>query len=250
MVALKTHQDLLSMERTLWRRFPEVNGMHYLFLGDYVDRGRWSVECALYLFAMKILRPGNVTLLRGNHEVRDIQVKYTYYYECRSKYGDALGQEVWALTNRVFDHLPLCAVVDENLYCAHGGLPYSAQTLEEISVSIPVELATPEQECDVAWEIMWSDPMAPEMFREAIQLLDAEQIARLRPGFIYNTKRATAFFFNDQGAGTFLADNQLTHIIRAHEVPKFGFIFHFNFKCTTIFSCSHYCGKERIPLLN
>ncbi|KAH9401094.1 hypothetical protein TYRP_002683 [Tyrophagus putrescentiae] len=206
-------EDLMSMERTLWRRFPEVNGMHYLFLGDYVDRGRWSIECALYLFAMKVLRPANVTLLRGNHEVRDIQVKYTYYYECRSKYGDALGQEVWALTNRVFDHLPLCAVVDENLYCAHGGLPYSAQTLEEISVSIPVELATPEQECDVAWEIMWSDPMAPEMFREA-------------------------------GTATFLAANQLTHVIRAHEVPRFGFIFHFNFKCTTIFSCSHYCGND------
>ena len=108
-------EDLISMERTLWRRFPEINGIHYLFLGDYVDRGRWSVECALYLISMKLLKPNCITLLRGNHEVRDIQMKYTYKRECFAKYGEEYGHRIWDLTNRIFDHFPLCAIVDEQV---------------------------------------------------------------------------------------------------------------------------------------
>ena len=77
------------------------------------------------------------------------------------------------------------------------------------------------------------------MFREIEQMHDPVAVAQLRKGFIFNAKRGTAYYFNDVGAEQFLTENGLTHIIRAHEVPRYGFIFHFDFKCVTIFSVSN-----------
>ena len=67
---------LLTMEKTLWKQMPVV-GANFLFLGDYVDRGQWGLECTLNLMAFKILCPNKVTMLRGNHEVRSLQKHYT-----------------------------------------------------------------------------------------------------------------------------------------------------------------------------
>ena len=73
-------EDLFSLERTLWKSMPCV-GANYLFLGDYVDRGKWGLECALYLVAFKVLCPNHVIMLRGNHEVRSLQQNYSYKRE-------------------------------------------------------------------------------------------------------------------------------------------------------------------------
>ena len=136
--------------------------------------------------------------------MRDIQIKYTYRRECLAKYGEQYGQQVWDLTNRTFDHMPLCAVVDGTIFCAHGGLPHSVHTVAEINATIPVELANPEHDCEAAWEIMWSDPMMPEQFRDIVQLHDPDVVANLRPGYIFNSKRGTSYFFNDVALHDFL----------------------------------------------
>ena len=86
-------EDMLTMERVLWKSIPIV-AANYVVLGDYVDRGQWGLECALYLMALKLLAPNKVLLLRGNHEVRDLQKNYSYKEECDHKYGN-LGQEIW-----------------------------------------------------------------------------------------------------------------------------------------------------------
>ncbi|KAH9418960.1 hypothetical protein DERP_011053 [Dermatophagoides pteronyssinus] len=233
-------EDLFSLEKALWKQIPCI-GANYLFLGDYVDRGQWGFECAMYLFAFKILCPNKVTLLRGNHEVRLIQSNYTYKRECINKYGDIFGLKIWELTNRIFDKLPVCALVDDCIFCAHGGLPRSATEIEQL-IKIKQELKDPERESRAAWEILWSDPCHMQQYLEVADLLN------LNPdnlnGFIKNTKRGTAFLFNENGATNFLRKNGLTHIIRAHEVPPNGYTFHFGNKCVTIFSCSHYCGND------
>lgn len=236
-------EDLLSLEKAIWKQLPCI-GANYLFLGDYVDRGQWGLECALYLFAFKILCPNKVTMLRGNHEVRSLQSHYTYKRECISKYGEMFGLKVWELTNRIFDKLPVSALVDDAVYCAHGGIPHNSQDVEEIA-KIKRELRDPEAESTTAWEILWSDPCHMQQFYEIAELLNINSnSSSTLPGYIKNTKRGTAYLFNEVGANNFLRKNGLTHIIRAHEVPPLGYTFHFFNKCATIFSCSHYCGND------
>ena len=92
---------------------------NYLFLGDYVDRGKQSIETACLLLAYKIKHPHNFFLLRGNHEARNINRVYGFYDECKRKYTT---QKVYKAFCSIFDCLPCCAIIDEKIMCMHGGL--------------------------------------------------------------------------------------------------------------------------------
>jgi len=232
-------EDLLSIEKAIWRHVPCLSA-NYLFLGDYVDRGKWGLECALYLMAMKVLTPTSVVLVRGNHEERNLQAKYSYKGECIRKYGEKHGIEIWELTNYVFDHLPICAIVGETIFCAHGGIPRAAAKLEEIR-AIENEIKDLQASSPAVWEILWSDPCHFSEFENFVGPETSEK--DIDCGFVFNKKRGTAFCFNEFAAKRFLEQNDLTHIVRAHEVPQPGYRFHFGNLCTTIFSCSHYCGN-------
>jgi len=209
-------EDLLSIEKSIFQRIPCV-AANYLFLGDYVDRGQWSVECALLLFAFKCVAPNKVTLLRGNHEVRELQFNYTYRNECLRKYGQEIGLKIWEITNNIFDKLPVSAVVDDSIYCAHGGIPKSAKTINDIN-QVPKMLRDPENMSAIAWEILWSDPCHPRQFYEVANVTQQDP----KDNFIFNSKRGTAFLFNEKAAKEFLKQNKLTHIVRGHEVPQRG----------------------------
>ena len=105
---------------------PDTN---YLFMGDFVDRGFNSVESVLLLIALKVRYPDRMTLIRGNHESRQITQVYGFYDECLKRYGSA---NVWKMCTEVFDYMPLVATVGQKLFCVHGGLSPQIKTIDEV----------------------------------------------------------------------------------------------------------------------
>ena len=125
---------------------------NFIFLGDFVDRGYFSLETFTLLMCLKAKYPDRVTLIRGNHESRQITQVYGFYEECQTKYGNA---SVWKSCCQVFDFLALAAIVDGSVLCVHGGLSPEIRTLDQLRVvaraqEIPHEGAF----CD----LVWSDP--------------------------------------------------------------------------------------------
>lgn len=164
--------DLRTYERSLWPKAPSCITTNYLFLGDYVDRGEYSVECVLYLFSMKLLAPDRFFLLRGNHEVASIQRQYTFEKECEDKFG-IVGRQLWRNFNKVFDLMPIAAVIDNQIFCAHGGIPRSVSDLNSLATNIPSPLDNPEIQSPAAWEILWNDPITDS---ELINMVEMDNV--------------------------------------------------------------------------
>lgn len=121
-------------------------------MGDYVDRGFYSVETIILLVCLKIKYPSRITLLRGNHESRQITQVYGFYDECLRKYGNA---NVWKLFTDLFDFLPLCALVESQILCMHGGLSPGLDSLDDIKhLDRFQEVPHEGPMCD----LLWSDP--------------------------------------------------------------------------------------------
>uniref|UniRef100_A0A6G1SLJ5 Serine/threonine-protein phosphatase n=2 Tax=Aceria tosichella TaxID=561515 RepID=A0A6G1SLJ5_9ACAR len=165
--------DLRTYERSLWPKAPSCLTSNYLFLGDYVDRGEHSVECVLYLFAMKLIAPNRFYLLRGNHEIASIQRQYTFGSECETKFGSA-GKQLFRSFNKVFNVMPIAAIIDEQIFCAHGGIPRSATDISQLAQDIPTPLDNPEVQSPAAWEILWNDPITDS---ELVSMIEMDSTA-------------------------------------------------------------------------
>ncbi|CAK5266188.1 unnamed protein product [Mycena citricolor] len=199
----------------------------YLFLGDYVDRGYFSVECVLYLWALKIWYPKSIYLLRGNHECRHLTDYFTFKLECKHKYSEALYD---ACTDS-FCALPLAAVVNDQFLCIHGGLSPELRTVDDIrKINRFMEPPTSGLMCD----ILWSDPA--ENFGSETTT----------DGFLHNHVRGCSFFYTYNAACAFLERNKLLSIIRAHEAQDAGYRMYKKARTTefpavmTIFSAPNY----------
>ncbi len=118
-------------------------------MGDFVDRGYNSLESFTLLLLLKARWPQCVTLLRGNHESRQITQVYGFYDECLRKYGSV---NVWRYCTDIFDYLSLSALVENNVLCVHGGLSPTITTVDQIrTIDRKQEVPHDGAMCDLLW---------------------------------------------------------------------------------------------------
>eukprot|EP00331_Platyophrya_macrostoma_P029818 CAMPEP_0176462132 /NCGR_PEP_ID=MMETSP0127-20121128/35082_1 /TAXON_ID=938130 /ORGANISM="Platyophrya macrostoma, Strain WH" /LENGTH=317 /DNA_ID=CAMNT_0017853985 /DNA_START=58 /DNA_END=1011 /DNA_ORIENTATION=+ len=190
---------------------PESN---YLFLGDYVDRGKQSLETICLLLAYKIKYPENFFLLRGNHECSSINRMYGFYDECKRRYNIRL----WKTFTECFNCLPVAAIIDEKM---HGGLSPDLTNLDQIQrIMRPTEVPDQGLLCD----LLWSDP------EKDVQ------------GWADN-ERGVSYVFGGDIVSTFLKKHELDLICRAHQVVEDGYEFFSKRQLVTVFSAPNYCGE-------
>ncbi|ODV80770.1 Metallo-dependent phosphatase [Suhomyces tanzawaensis NRRL Y-17324] len=186
----------------------EVGGLpattSYLFLGDYVDRGSFSIECLLYLYALKLNYPDTFWMLRGNHECKHLTEYFTFKSECLHKYSATLYEE----SLRSFNALPLAAIMNKQFFCVHGGLSPELKTLDElVKLDRFREPPTKGLMCD----LLWADP---------VEDYDDDNIDQT---FIKNTVRGCSYAFTYKASCQFLERTGLLSIIRAHEAQDAGY---------------------------
>ena len=138
-------------QTTMFSPFSFHPKSNYLFLGDYVDRGKQSIEVVCLLFAYKIKYPENFFILRGNHECAGINRIYGFYDECRRRFS----VKVWKQFCNTFNCLPCTAIIDDKIICMHGGLSPQLSNVDQIqNISRPCEVPDTGLLCD----LLWSDP--------------------------------------------------------------------------------------------
>lgn len=199
----------------------------YLFLGDYVDRGSFSVEVVLLVYAIKLNYPKTVFLLRGNHEWRQMTAFFNFRIEVLTKYDE----ETYNLFMDTFDVLPIGWLVNNKFLAIHGGISPDLKTLDDLN---NIKRVKEPPRTGLFCDILWSDPVEDDSgYWESL--------------YKTNEVRGCSFFFGSDAASKFLKKNKLLSVIRAHEAQLEGYKMHkWNAKSgfpvvITIFSAPNYC---------
>lgn len=190
----------------------------YLFMGDFVDRGFYSVETFLLLLTLKVRYPDRVFLIRGNHESRQITQVYGFYDECIKKYGSV---NVWRYCTEIFDYLSLAAMVDNEVFCVHGGLSPAVTTLDQIRV-IDRKQEVPHK--GAMCDLLWSDPEDMEGWGVS--------------------PRGAGYLFGGDICKQFNDANKVTLVARAHQLVMEGYKKMFQDDIlVTVWSAPNYCYR-------
>jgi serine/threonine-protein phosphatase PP1 catalytic subunit len=189
----------------------------YVFLGDYVDRGKQSLETILLLLCYKIKYPNDIFLLRGNHECASVNRVYGFFDECKRR----CNIKVWRGFTDVFNCLPLAAIVSEKIFCVHGGLSPHLKQMDDVKrIHRPVDIP----EWGLLNDLLWSDPA------DGVQ------------GWEDNDRGVSYVFGRDIISG-FLQKHDLDLVCRGHMVVEDGYEFFGDRTLVTLFSAPNYCGE-------
>lgn len=189
----------------------------YLFNGDFVDRGSFSVEVMLLLMAWKVAFPNHMHLTRGNHESKNMNKMYGFEGEAKAKY-DMPTMDMFSL---VFCYLPISFLINKKVLVMHGGLfSKDGVTIDDIR---KVDRIQEPPNAGIMCEAMWSDP--------------CDNDGR------YPSKRGVGCLFGPDVSAKFCEDNNIDYVVRSHEVKMEGYEFQKGGKVITIFSAPNYCDQ-------
>lgn len=193
---------------------PDVN---YLMLGDYVDRGKQSIENVCFLLAYKVFFPENMFMLRGNHECASISRVYGFFDECKRRYDVKL----WKTFVDVFNCIPPAAVIDDRIFCAHGGPSPELTNLDQIR-NLPRPCDVPDS--GLLCDLLWADP---------------------EPGISgwADNDRGVSYVFGEDALESLEERLGIDLVARAHQVVEDGYQFFAQRRLVTIFSAPNYCGE-------
>ncbi|KAJ5189704.1 Serine/threonine-specific protein phosphatase/bis(5-nucleosyl)-tetraphosphatase [Penicillium cf. griseofulvum] len=195
---------------------PELN---YLFLGNYVDRGKQSLETVLLLLCYKLKYPEKVFLLRGNHECASVSRMGGFYDECKWR----CNNKMWKLLIDTFNCLPIAAIVADKIFCVHGGLSPSLLHMENIrGIVRPTDI--PDH--GLLTDLLWSDPTDVSVEEDWVP-----------------NERGVSFCFSKKVVKEFLGRHGFDLVCRSHMVVKEGYEFSQDRTLVTIFSAPNYCGE-------
>lgn len=210
-----THGQYYDVLNIFEMNGPPSHNNPYLFNGDFVDRGSFSVEVILIYLMWKISDPTCIYLTRGNHETKNMNKIYGFEGEVKAKYDD----KIFELFLEVFGHLPLAAVIENKVFCTHGGLP----TEEGVSLDDvrKIKRGMEPPESGLMSDLLWSDPQP-------------------FPGKA-PSKRGVGYSFGPDITQKFLEFNNLSLLVRSHEVKEEGYLVEHGGKTITVFSAPNYC---------
>ena len=190
----------------------------FVFLGDYVDRGKQSLETIMLLFLFKIKYPNNICLLRGNHECSSINKIYGFYDEMKKR----VSVKAWKNICDVFLYMPFSALIENKIFCMHGGL---GPDLERIDQARLLKKPSEIPDDGIACDLLWADP--------------SDEIVG---DFGFN-ERGVSVTFSSEYTKYFLEENDLDLICRGHQVVEEGYEFFADQNLVTIFTAPNYTGE-------
>ena len=198
----------------------ELNGLPseknpYLFNGDFVDRGSFSVECIFTLFGFKLLYPKHFFMARGNHESQTMNQMYGFEGEVKAKFTD----QMYNLFAEVFNLLPLSHCINKRVLVMHGGIFSDDKVMLDDIRQTDRNRQPPDD--GIMCELLWSDPMNA-------------------PGRA-PSKRGVGVQFGPDVTEAFCKRNSLDYIVRSHEVKADGYEVAHDNRCITVFSAPNYC---------
>ena len=189
----------------------------YLFLGDLIDRGSFSLETVTLILLAKVLFPTSVYVIRGNHEFVQMAHQFGFEKEIVTRFGSNI---LLAEFGKVFSYLPLAVLLNNEYLCIHGGLSPNLFSINQIRA---IQKPFDSFESIIPASILWSDPK--------------DNVDKFEP-----STRGVGFFFGKSVTHEFLKENKILKIIRGHECVADGYLSQFNGSIITVFSASNYCG--------
>ncbi len=191
-----------------------------IFLGDYVDRGDYSIEILQVLFEMKRRSPRKIILLRGNHETISTNSYYGFKNEVFSKFKSS-ADKIYIRCNEVFAKMPIAVLINNGeILALHGGIPIESPEISELK-SLPKNDLRGEGN-KFLFQILWNDP--------------DDRIKTYAP----SPRGPGCYLFGWEVFNKFTEKNNINVIIRAHTYLPEGYRFFFNNKLLSIFSVLNY----------
>lgn len=245
--------DLLYFfEHFSWPHFHrgDILSMKYVFLGNYVDGGKFSLEVLSILFSLKIMFPDKIFLLRGKHEDTSINSTFGFHLECKQKFG-ANGEAIWERINDVFEFLSISALINHQVLCIHSGIGKSIRSIEHLSdILKPIHVKSEEifDKNNVnrlslidrhVFDCLWSEIVEKNNFDKSLsdQIDEIEEHTKDSNIFEQNT------CYSSCDIEDFMNKNSIKLIVRTSDYCKRGYRYNMNDRVISLVSATNFCNN-------